>query len=412
MRQEFVKTPLPCSFFDIQGIQNWLDEMALQGLFLDRLSYHNDRGYFKRGEPRPIRYRLDPIWKNQKDLERKELYAQAGWAFVDTVPQMFYIFSCDDPQAPELHSDPAALSYALKTLVRRQLLIHLVLFLVSAALTTVIILSNWSKCLSDLLLMEHPLVPWVLLILLGCTVYFLVIGILKVRRLNRTRDLLEQGLVPKAGRRHWRPNVPYLALCLPIILLLNLSLNKALYYSTVDYLSLSALEPSHLWPTIAQLEAAGPRPLAEEPSGDGYATVNHSWFAPVQEFIETTYHIPSFGNYWTGVRYIQARSPWAAERIFQTELDAAANYLDNWLYWNGTFHIADLQPFQPYRWPGLDRLEVAQYTRWERDCWSLAVQRGTDILVVEYVGYAPWESCLPLFLEALEHPLKGDDLGL
>ena len=29
-----VQKPVPCSLYDIRGIQEWLDEMALQGLFL------------------------------------------------------------------------------------------------------------------------------------------------------------------------------------------------------------------------------------------------------------------------------------------------------------------------------------------------------------------------------------------
>lgn len=29
-----VKKPVPCSVYDIPGMQEWLDEMALQGLFL------------------------------------------------------------------------------------------------------------------------------------------------------------------------------------------------------------------------------------------------------------------------------------------------------------------------------------------------------------------------------------------
>ena len=30
-----VKKAIPCSLLDIQGVQEWLDEMVLQGLFLE-----------------------------------------------------------------------------------------------------------------------------------------------------------------------------------------------------------------------------------------------------------------------------------------------------------------------------------------------------------------------------------------
>ena len=74
-------------------------------------------------------------------------------------------------------------------------------------------------------------------------------------------------------------------------------------------------------------------------------------------------------------------------------------------FFNKRFHAvaADLfQPFQPQNQPGLDRLEVAQYTRRGLDCWTLAARRGTDVLVVDYMGRAQWEDCLPLFLVALD----------
>ena len=69
-RNKLVKKPLPCSIFEIQGLQDWLDGMALQGLFLERLSYHNDRAFFRRGAPRPVRYRLDPVGEHWNDVGR------------------------------------------------------------------------------------------------------------------------------------------------------------------------------------------------------------------------------------------------------------------------------------------------------------------------------------------------------
>ena len=38
----FVKKVVPCSLYDIQGMQDWLDEMALQGLFFKEFAKHQD----------------------------------------------------------------------------------------------------------------------------------------------------------------------------------------------------------------------------------------------------------------------------------------------------------------------------------------------------------------------------------
>lgn len=41
-----VKRPIPCSLYDIQGMQDWLDEMALQGLFFQNFTRRNDAANF------------------------------------------------------------------------------------------------------------------------------------------------------------------------------------------------------------------------------------------------------------------------------------------------------------------------------------------------------------------------------
>ena len=73
-----VKRPIPCSLYDIQGMQDWLDEMALQGLFFQNFTRRNDAANFLVDAPRPVRYRLDPVGEHWNDVERKENYAQMG----------------------------------------------------------------------------------------------------------------------------------------------------------------------------------------------------------------------------------------------------------------------------------------------------------------------------------------------
>ena len=51
-----VKKPIPCSFFDIPGMQQWLDEMALQGLFLQDFTRQMDKAVLPPG----------PGWQKQE----------------------------------------------------------------------------------------------------------------------------------------------------------------------------------------------------------------------------------------------------------------------------------------------------------------------------------------------------------
>lgn len=399
MKQEkLVKKPLPCSFFDIQGIQEWLDGMALQGLFLERLSGYSDRAFFKRGEPRPVRYRLDPMGENWNDVERKENYAQMGWEFVDAVPRTFYIFSCDDPEAPELHSDPASLSYALNTLIRRQRQDNMLLVLVPATLLAFILLANWNEFCVKLLLREHPFQPLVLLILAGLLLALAVYGVYQVVRLNNLRRTLDDGLPLKAGRRHWRPNLPYLAIFLPLMLLGNALSSLANNYSTVEFLDLDLDALSRPWPSLVQMETA-PLP-ALRPEHYSYMTLNRSPAVPVQEHY--TDRGAGFGKPFLKVWHYQASSPAAARRLYHLERKELEKDLQRYnTNPNSSESISRLTPFVPLERPGLDALETASYQYSSWDGWAFALRRGNDILLVRYAGSAPLEHGLDLLLDAL-----------
>lgn len=403
-----VKKLIPCSPYDIPGIQSWLDEMALQGLFLKEFTPRWDRAVFELGDPKPMRYRLDPISRNiEKDREREEPYAQMGWTFVDYIPHRFYVFSCDDPEVPELYTDPQSLAMAMGDLIRREIRNTLLLISGIALTSAILLFWGWRPILRNLILWEDPRelvsLSLALLVLVVCCIAAAV----QTRNLLKKRDTLAQGLPLKARRRWNRPQwfvpwffVYFLTMCL-ITFLPRLLLPPVGW----EIFDLDEVELAHLWPSIVQTEAPGPRPLEAEPKADGYITANSSWLAPVQQTVETEWGLYGPGHvnqYRTSIEYIQARSPGAARLIFRVELDHAAQSLNRWTEWNGYLHIDNLQPFQPQSRPGLDRLEVSRYTRWGRDCWSIAALRGTDILVVEYIGYASWEDCLPLFLAALD----------
>ena len=153
-----------------------------------------------------------------------------------------------------------------------------------------------------------------------------------------------------------------------------------------------------------------------EPEVDGYVKINSSWLVPVQEYASIDWQVETFHpetggiatlhrpySLWMGIQYDRARSPRAAEKAFQIELEDAAETLENWAKWTGhAYHIDGSTGLHPRDWPVLDRLEVAQYTQSGQDAWTFAALRGNDVLVVQYAGFARWEDCLPLFLAALD----------
>lgn len=382
-----VSKPIPCSLYDIQGLQSWLDEMAREGLFLHHLSNSNDRAYFESGEPRPVRYRLDPCGKGRrKDKEREEAYAQMGWRFVTRMRRGFYIFSCDDPETPELYNDPQSLSVALEKQVDREtrsivcLTLGLTLFLSA--------LFYWARrnILQHLLLWDDPAYLASFILSFSLILVSLLAMALQLWARHRLIKALAQGFPPKAKRRWNRPRflscyIFFFVLCrLPSLFLPDFR---------GEVRPLSGAELSHPWPLVQT---------------NGYVHTNRSWFAPVQEYVSSE----SSPDRWTGVRYINARSPELAKLLFELELEEAERVLNNWSKWNNHFYTIYGSPrLNPQSWPGVDRLETAQYTQRGQDAWTFAALRGRDVLVVNCSGFPSWEECLPLFFDVLDQSEEG-----
>lgn len=123
---KYVYRPVPCPVFRVEAFQTWLEDMAQRGLFLERDSILLGIATFVPGPARTVRYRLEPVEKtatflNGNDTPSRsamELNAQFGWEFVSRYGQ-FFIYRCDDPAAPELHTDPEIQQWSLKALKKR-----------------------------------------------------------------------------------------------------------------------------------------------------------------------------------------------------------------------------------------------------------------------------------------------------
>lgn len=99
----------PISIYDVPAQQAWMEDMAARGRFLSE--YRAGifcLASFTRGEPKAVRYRLEPMAGKAAypDMERREVYRSLGWEYVTTAGEVMYIWRCDDPDAPELHTEP------------------------------------------------------------------------------------------------------------------------------------------------------------------------------------------------------------------------------------------------------------------------------------------------------------------
>ena len=119
MMSKFVKRVIPFESCDIPAIQNWLEDMAEKGLFFKECGMFFAK--FEKGEPKDMRYRLDFCDVVACDIpeEKKELYERSGWNVVGDFKNDCVVICTDDPDAPEIYTDPELLAKPLKSIISK-----------------------------------------------------------------------------------------------------------------------------------------------------------------------------------------------------------------------------------------------------------------------------------------------------
>ncbi|MBR3866236.1 MAG: DUF2812 domain-containing protein [Butyricicoccus sp.] len=107
---------------DRQAFETWLSDMAARGLHLDEIGRFMAR--FEKDLPvQDVRFRCAPSPDGcTPDLEARADYQDMGWTYIcDTPFTEYLIFRADDPETPELHTDPGTQALTLRRLIRRRL---------------------------------------------------------------------------------------------------------------------------------------------------------------------------------------------------------------------------------------------------------------------------------------------------
>lgn len=131
---KFVKKLIPFESCDIPAIQSWLEDMAEQGLFYVDCGFFFAR--FENGEPKMLRYRLDfcDVSLGKIPEDKAELYERSSWRVVGELKNDLVVLTTDDPDAPEIFSEPEHLVKPLKRLAKKHTaywILFLIMFLLS-----------------------------------------------------------------------------------------------------------------------------------------------------------------------------------------------------------------------------------------------------------------------------------------
>ena len=121
VKDEEYKELRPANAYDVAANETWLEDMAKQGWRLVRMTGWS--GVFQETEPFACRYRMQPLAKKEKvpPPEMAEAYRELGWEYAGTIPGTFHVWRCEDPDAPELDTDPVVQGMGYRYLKRKML---------------------------------------------------------------------------------------------------------------------------------------------------------------------------------------------------------------------------------------------------------------------------------------------------
>ena len=270
-----IHRPVPCPAYDIYGMEAWLEDMARQGYLLARDGFFLGFADFEATNPCTMKYRLQAAKRprsafddNSPDDAETELSEAMGWDYVARRGE-FHIYRSEDPNAPEMNTDPAVQALTIKAVAKRlpnhlvSLIIWLIIypiFFFDSGIVRAAIAAGSAFAIYSLLML----------------VWIISGEIRAIRHLNSVRKSLESGIAPSSPHRHRK--------------------QRRLNYISSRCLFIAAIA---LWIALAVLMffrvGNTERPLSEFQGAPPFATVAD--FYPEAEKVERTDFMDIYDNF-------------------------------------------------------------------------------------------------------------------
>ena len=249
MAQYVYRRP-PYPYYDMEGIESWLEDLITDGLWLDKDGYVFGMMQFRPGTPKKLKYRLEPIEKqsflylgqpNPPSDKALALYEEFGWEYLGTFYD-FYIYRSMNENAVELNTDPALQAQTLRHVRRRSG--YFLAFGIAISLITLWILASAAPLL-NIITYGWERTAWLLVFMSAVPIYYLVPFLHTVKLQKK----LEQGET-MVRNKDWRKGrlLRRLFISLPLILhfttlFFNTHSDNAVYRNAVDPAEYSAPLP-------------------------------------------------------------------------------------------------------------------------------------------------------------------------
>lgn len=188
----YVKKLMPVDVYDIAAAESYFKDMAQEGLFIKKIGIF---ACFEKGEPKKVTYRIEPMLKRQRrpDDEMLGFYKDAGWEYVFTIPDGFFVFISEDETPKELHTDPVIQSYTFKYL-NRNLKLMFILWVLLFISVCFMIYAAFSSGHPALYFVEYGQTVYACLMVLYTvfTFYYIISRRVKLKRLTSSLGLGEK----------------------------------------------------------------------------------------------------------------------------------------------------------------------------------------------------------------------------
>lgn len=378
----------PCPAYDIPAMESWLEDLAAKGLHLSSDGFFGPLVTFEEGPPRREKFRLEPTTTNkglfseeyEPDPDTLELHRQMGWTYRARRDQ-FHIYSSDDPNAPELNTDPQVQAITMAALTK---------FLWKSLRSTLILMLFYAFLYSGNLVITGTILigSWRAALLVGLLLWDLGRQLRAITVLTRYRKQLQNGEPLPHRSDYRRTNRRYLA---------SSAVRRALWaFLLISFLAflLPMLADEPYVPLedqdlpFATLEDLYPGAEVKRMNGILESKV-YGWsdfLAPqsydMTEYAEVTFDGKTFDCYLT-VQYFQTRWEWTArmaarELVNQSGGNRFERLLDR-LFGNEPVQVTELAL------PGADY--CAWYNRHLPTPYVI-VQKDSVVVLVRYSPYA------------------------
>lgn len=325
MNANLIRMTAPCSVMNVEAMQTWLEDLALEGYLLCRRSAYSSF-LFQKIEPLKIRYRLTPIanelehWNQEPDVEGRTLADAFGWDYVCTLGY-FHVYRAYSEEVRELNTEPTVHAEALHQLRRKAMRAASAALVFPLIYTLIVwVFSGQNRMLRTMVrdgIMLYSLLP-LSMIFISIRGLRDCIGLLRLQKRWRSGGNTTE-------RKEWKPRAKlhrfgnYALRVLAFCLILVCVLNRHIQWEKMCYQDLPTDKGAVPFLTVTELADRSEAVTRAERHEVGYLRSWDHILAPVSyewaEIVDVTFRDGSTGRFSIDVVYHEARFGWIADGL-------------------------------------------------------------------------------------------------